>query len=153
MPRAVISRDKDLFFEAAIALRILSAFFSAKPSNCNRSSFVSLYRSATSLTKPALTNCSTILIPNPTISIAPRDTKCSKLRTNCAGHAALTQYQATSPSKCSTDSPQAGQVSGGIYSISFPVLAPFTGPITYGMTSPALLTNTRSPTRISFSAI
>src|SRR6185295_12506007 len=74
-----------------------------------------VYISATSLTLPASINFSTILIPSPTISIAPRETKCSTFRTNCAGQAALTQYHATSPSKRSTGCPQAGQFTGGLY--------------------------------------
>ncbi len=69
--------------------------------------------SATSLTAPLSINFSTILMPMPLMSMAPRETKCSTLRTNWAGQAALTQYQATSPAMCSTGCPQAGQVVGG----------------------------------------
>ena len=40
---------------------------------------------------------------------------------------------------------------GGEYCCSLPFRSFVIGPITYGMTSPARFTNTRSPTRISFS--
>ena len=53
----------------------------------------------------------------------PREAKCSTLRTSCAGQAALTQYQATSPSKCSTGSPHSGHFLGGVYLRSRPVRA------------------------------
>src|SRR5258707_936023 len=69
------------------------------------------------------------------------------------GQEVLGQYVITSSCGGSTCEPQLGQRSGILYGFSNPVPRSFTGPRICGMTSPARVPSTQSPSRISFAAI
>jgi hypothetical protein len=110
--QGVITRARGRSFEASMALDQVVGLLLGKPFQFKQIFFLERYRSATSRTSPASINCSTILMPIPTISIAPRPTKCSRLRISWAGQALLTQNQSTSPGRFSKFFPQAGQAWG-----------------------------------------
>src|ERR1041385_9292874 len=70
-----------------------------------------------------------------------------------AGQEMLGQYVITSSWGCSTCEPQLGHFSGIRYGFSPPERFSRTGPSTWGMTSPARVTSTQSPSRMSLAAI
>src|SRR5260370_31028000 len=69
------------------------------------------------------------------------------------GQEILGQYVMTSSGGCSTCEPQLGQRSGILYGFGVPLRLSFTGPRTCGITSPARVTSTQSPSRMSLAAI
>ena len=84
------------------------------------------------------------------MSMAPREAKCTMLSRIRPGHDTLEQYAIASSEGYSTFDLHTGQRSGGAY--GFPRRTPFliTGPSTWGITSPARVTSTQSPARMSF---
>ena len=94
-------------------------------------------------------SCSASTSPRPSISIAPREAKWRMRSVTCAGHDALVQRDIASPSGWSTSEPQTGQRSGMTKTRSLPVRDSATGPTTRGITSPARVTKTVSPMRMS----
>ena len=149
MPRPLSNRARPRAFDAAIASSTLATLFS--PMRGTRASAVPsrAYRSAMSRTMPADVSCSASTSPRPSISIAPREAKWRMRSVTCAGHDALVQRDIASPSGWSTSEPQTGQRSGMTKTRSSPVRDSATGPTTRGITSPARVTKTVSPMRMS----
>src|SRR5688572_4401541 len=73
--------------------------------------------------------------------------------TTCAGHSIFTQRQTASPSSLKSWLLQTGQFLGNTTFFSDPVLTSANDFTIYGITSPALSTNTESPIIRSFSLI
>jgi len=76
----------------------------------NSTTLVSEYRSAGSSINPLVTNWEMVFIPSPSMSMAPRPTKCLRASTSFAGHSGFGQRTATSPgarttSRLQTSSP------------------------------------------------
>ena len=96
----------------SIAARRLSTLFSFQPSRPSRSARCCLRRkmSAGPCSQPRPTNSSMVFSPSPSMSIAPRDPKCSTRRFSWAGHCAFTQRTATCPSSFTTLLPQTGSL-------------------------------------------
>src|SRR2546426_6745290 len=69
------------------------------------------------------------------------------------GQETLEQYAITSSEGYSTLERQTGQRSGALNGRSLPVRRSRTGPSTCGITSPARVTSTQSPSRMSFASI
>ena len=105
--------------------------------------------SATSRTSPSRKRTADSRSPSPSMSIAPREAKCSTRRTRCCGQARLGQYESAASSSRSTAAPQAGQAAGMAKTRSRPSRRLTTGATTCGITSPARCTITVSPTRMS----
>ena len=102
--------------------------------------------SATLLMNPSSVRLAASFSPKPSISIAPREAKCSTVRATRGGQRRFGQ-RALGPS-VTTGVSQTGQRSGasnGRSSSSRPSRAARTGPTTSGITSPARCTITSSP--------
>jgi len=69
------------------------------------------------------------------------------------GHETFGQYTITSSGGCSTFDLQTGHRSGGWYGLARRTPFLITGPSTCGMTSPARVTSTRSPSLMSLALI
>src|SRR5205807_1285654 len=102
---------------------------------------------------PASSSAFTRSGPNPRMSIAGRDAKWTMLSNTRPGQETLGQYAITSSRGCSTFDLQMGQRPGGWYGRLRRTPFLITGPSTCGMTSPARVTSTRSPSRMSLALI
>ena len=105
--------------------------------------------SAKSCTRPCSSSWSTSDAPRPSMFIAERDAKCSRLRRRRAGHDVFSQRQTTSSSSRCSALPHTGQTVG----ICHGLLPSGCGRIaftTFGMTSPPFSMSTGSPSRRSF---
>ena len=109
--------------------------------------------SPTSAIRPSWRKRSACFSPRPSMSIAPLLTKCLTCWKDCPGQPArLGQIVKTLSSGFTVGVPQAGHFFGG-----FGLRAPFlrfwiSGETTWGITSPARITTTSSPTRTSLRA-
>ena len=87
------------------------------------------------------------------MSIAPRETKCFSAWTIWPGQSLrLGQRVQTSPSGFTVGVPHSGHFAGGTYGFSLPVRRWVIGDTTCGITSPARMMTTSSPSRMSLRA-
>ena len=87
------------------------------------------------------------------MSIAPRETKCFSACTIWPGQSLrLGQRVQTSPSGFTVGVPHSGHFAGGTYGFSLPVRRWVIGDTTCGITSPARMMTTSSPSRMSLRA-
>ena len=105
------------------------------------------------MNKSALDQLSTITSPRPSISIAPREAKCSIRRFNCAGHWLLTQRTATCSGSLTTLLPHSGHIVGMRNFFSLPVRKSVRTLDNRGNDFTGFLEETVSPMRMSLRSI
>ncbi len=136
-------------FDFSIDAITLAADRSWKPSSSSSCSAVSRYRSLGRWTIPSSNSRTTSFSPTPSMSSAPRDTKCLSSSAPRLGQRGFTHRCWASPSGFAIGWSQAGQRSGMRNTCASSGRRSSTGPTTCGITSPARWTITVSPMRTS----
>ena len=112
MPRPNSSLSRLFCLERAMAASRLSALLSLNLSRVSSCSLVRVYRSAAERTSPRSTSWVQTATPSPSMSMALREAKWIRLRSDWAGHSGLTQRRAASSARWATGAPQEGQTAG-----------------------------------------
>ena len=112
-----------------------------------RSAAVTANRSLSSWTRSHSSSATAAFQPRPSMSRAPREPTWNNRSRNCEGHDRTLGHRMSTSASFSGAScvPHAGQWVGITNSRSVPSRSSTTGPMTSGITSPALRRNTRSP--------